>query len=93
MQFKSIEKIDFNEWYDINKMKVYKNSEGFKSILERIKSFLEEIKIKYPDKNILIVTHGDVCKAINAYLNNITDAKTINSLEHGNCEIKKYNLK
>lgn len=92
MQFEKIEKLDFNEWYDINKMKVYKNSEGFKSILERVKSFLEEIKTKYPDKNILVVTHGDVCKAIYAYLNNISSAKEISSFSQGNCEIKKYSI-
>ena len=92
MQFQKIEKLDFSEWYNINKDKVYKNSEGFKSILERVKNFLEEIKIKYPNKNILIVTHGDVCKAIYAYLSNITDAKEISLFKQGNCEIKKYDI-
>lgn len=93
MQFKLASILDINKWYDINKEIVYKNSEGFKSIMDRTKDILNELKEKYPNKTILLVTHGDVCKAINAYLNNITDAKTINSLEHENCEIKKYNLK
>ncbi len=92
MQFEKIEKLDFEEWYNVEKIKVYKNSEGFKSILNRVKNFLEEVKIKYPDKSILIVTHGDVCKAIYAYLNNITDAKEISLFKQGNCEIKKYDL-
>jgi len=90
MQFEKIEKLDFDKWYDINKDTVYKNSEGFKSVLERVKNFLEDIKTKYPEKNILIVTHGDVCKAIYAYLNNITDTKEISSFKQKNCEIKKY---
>lgn len=92
MQFQPIEKIDFNQWYDVGKTKVYKNSEGFKSILERVESFLEEIKIKYAGKNILIVTHGDVCKAIYAYLNNVSDPKEISLFNQGNCEIKKYEI-
>lgn len=92
MQFKNAEKLNLEEWYDVNKTIVYKNSEGFKSILDRVKKFLEEVKIKYPDKAILIVTHGDVCKAIYAYLNNITDAKEISLFKQGNCEIKKYNI-
>lgn len=92
MQFQLIEKLDFNQWYDTNKEKVYKNSEGFKSILERVQSFLEELKIKYPDKSILIVTHGDICKAIYAYINNIKDAKEISLFNQKNCEIKKYEL-
>ena len=91
MQFKKVEKLDFKEWYNIDKTKVYKNSEGFKSILTRVKNFLEDIKREYQNKSILIVTHGDVCKAIYAYLNNITDEKEISLFEQGNCEIKKYN--
>lgn len=92
MQFKKIEKLDFNEWYDINKEMVYKNSEGFKSILKRVKEFIEEIKQKYSNSNILIVTHGDVCKAIYAYLNNINDEKEISLFKQGNCEIKRYSI-
>ena len=84
MQFKLASILDINKWYDINKEIVYKNSEGFKSIMDRTKDILNELKEKYPNKTILLVTHGDVCKAINAYLNNITDAKTINSSEQKN---------
>lgn len=92
MQFKNAEKLDIEEWYDVNKTIVYKNSEGFRSILDRVKKFLEEIKEKYPDESILIVTHGDVCKAIYSYLNNVTDAKEISLFKQGNCEIKKYDI-
>lgn len=92
MQFKLASILDINKWYDINKEIVYKNSEGFKSIMDRTKDILNELKEKYPNKTILLVTHGDVCKAINAYLNNITDAKTINSSEQKNCEIRKYTI-
>lgn len=92
MQLQPIEKLDLNQWYDINKENIYKNSEGFKSILERVQSFLAEMKIKYADKSILIVTHGDICKAIYAYLNNIKDAKEISLFNQGNCEIKKYEI-
>ena len=60
--------------------------------MDRTKDILNELKEKYPNKTILLVTHGDVCKAINAYWNNITDAKTINSSEQKNCEIRKYTI-
>lgn len=92
MQFKKITKINREEWYDTNKMIVYKNSEGFKSILERVGKFIDDIKEKYTDKTILIVTHGDVCKAIYSYLNNINDAKKISSFKQKNCEIVKYDI-
>lgn len=92
MQFEKVEKLDLKEWYDMDKTKVYKNSEGFKKIYDRVKNFLEDLKCKYNDKSILIVTHGDVCKAIYSYVNNVTNAKEISLFEQGNCEIKKYNI-
>ena len=49
--------------------------------------------MNYSNKSIIIVTHGDVCKAIYAYLNNITNTKEIILFEQGNCEIKKYDIK
>lgn len=90
MQFKKIAILDNNIWYDINKDIVYKNSEGFKSILKRTEEFLNELQEKYKDKNILIVTHGDVCKAIYAIVNNIKDIKTISEFEQQTSEIKEY---
>lgn len=92
VQFKKVKTLDFDEWYDTSKIQLFKDSEGFKSVLERIGKFLEEIKIKYYNKNILLITHGDVCKAIYAYLNNINDAKIIRAFEQENCEIVKYDL-
>lgn len=93
MQFKLASILDIDRWYDLNSDIVYKNSEGFKSIMDRTKELLDELKEKYPNKTILLVTHGDVCKAINANLNNIIDAKKINLSEQKNCEIRKYTIK
>lgn len=93
MQFKLASILDIDRWYDVNSDIVYKNSEGFKSIMDRTKELLDELKEKYLNKTILLVTHGDVCKAINAILNNIIDAKKINLSEQKNCEIRKYTIK
>ena len=93
MQFKLASILDIDRWYDVNSDIVYKNSEGFKSIMDRTKELLDELKEKYPNKTILFVTHGDVCKAINANLNNIIDAKKINLSKQKNCEIRKYTIK
>ena len=92
VQFDRIANLNFDEWYDITKVVLTKEAEGFKSVYERTVNLIKELKEKYPDKAIMIVTHGDVCKAINAYFNNLTDAKAISSFNQGNCEIKKYTL-
>lgn len=92
MQFKSIEILDWDKWYDPKQNVIYSDTEGFKSVLDRINLFIEELKEKYMDKNILIVTHGDVCKAFYSNINKISDVDKIKAYKHGNCEIKIYNV-
>lgn len=92
VQFNKISKLNLNDWYDRNKAILNKGAEGFQSLYARTVNLLEELKMKYPEKSIMIVTHGDVCKAVYAYCNNITDSKMISEFNQGNCEIKKYTL-
>lgn len=91
MQFQSVDILDSTIWYDKTKEIVYKDSEGFKSVLNRVYELLNEIKEKYNDKNVLLITHGDVCKAIFTYFNK--DEKIdISKQDQGNCEIVTYIL-
>ena len=92
MQYKPIEILKKNKviWYDCNKNIIYKNSEGFKSIISRVNNFIENLKLNYKNKNILIVTHGDICCAFHLYFN---PEKNIANFEQKNCEIVKYTLK
>lgn len=84
--------INMNYWFDPNNEVIYKNSEGFKKLYKRISDFLEYLKGNYENKTILLVTHGDVCKAINYYFNpNITTEQII-AYEKNNCEIIKFTL-
>lgn len=92
MQFKNCENIDFDLWYDIDKEIIYKNTEGFKTLVARIGQVIEEIKEKYPGKNILLVSHGGVCKAIYSYVNKITDIKQIREYQCNNCSISEYTI-
>ena len=93
MQYKPVSSIDKNLWYDRTKDVIYDDCEGFGSMIKRISEFLDEIKQKYTKDNILLVTHGDVCKTIYACLNNtkLTPEK-IASVHHNNCEIKMYEI-
>lgn len=92
MQFKKVSDLDFDIWYDPSKDIIYKDTEGFKSVLERIDNFIKHIKNKYEDKSILIVTHGDVCKAFNSVINTISEINIIKSFNQQNCEIKTYEI-
>ena len=90
MEFKPISVIDWDTWYDREREVVFTDTEGFKCVLARVTSFIEEMKRKYKDKNILVVTHGDVCKAFYVYFNpNILDTNIVD-YEQPNCGIAEY---
>ena len=90
MVYADVENLDSNNWYDRTKEIIYKDSEGFKSIVKRTESILNDIKNNYIDKNVLIVTHGDICKAIYLYFNPKT--QDISKFQQNNCEIINYNF-
>lgn len=91
MQYTLDSNLDLDIWYDRTKEVIYKDTEGFESVCKRVYGFLDEIKEKYPNSNILIVTHGDVCKAIYTYFNK-DSWEYIKSNEQKNCEIVNYNI-
>ena len=72
-----------------------KKIEGLETIPElfkRVSLFLDEIKEKYKDKNILIVTHGGVARGVYFYFNEIPKDGKLENFGSGNCEIKEYEL-
>ena len=60
------------------------------NICKRGSELLEKIKEKYNDKNVLLVTHGGTCRAINAYFNGIGEDGHVQSAKIKNCEIIEY---
>ena len=48
---KPIDLLDRNDWWNVYPKNDYKNAESVKMVIERIYSFLDEIKQKYKDKN------------------------------------------
>lgn len=58
---------DKSQLYDLYENKI-NEIESYKSIYDRVSSFIEELKENYCDKNILIVTHGDIIIAFQEYL-------------------------
>lgn len=54
---------------------------------------VENIKEKYYDKNILLVTHGAVARAMQFYFEELPeDGMLLNVSGQENCEIKEYEL-
>lgn len=75
-------------YYNLNWNK--QNIEPIQDICKRVWEVLDEIKEKYNDKNVLLVTHGGTCRAINAYFNGIGEDGHVQSAKIKNCEIREY---
>ncbi|MCM1133113.1 MAG: histidine phosphatase family protein [Ruminococcus flavefaciens] len=65
--------------------------ESVLQLSHRVYSFLDEIIEKYSDKNILLVSHGGICRIIETYFNNMTTEQYSNWFM-GNCQLIEYNI-
>ena len=84
--------IDREEYWNYYSTK-YKNVETVDNLLKRVYSCINDIIKNYNNKNILIVTHNGVARAIYAYFNGIPkDGKIWKIGTQKNCEIRKYNI-
>ena len=77
--------------YSLNKE--YKGVETIQELCDRVWGLLNELKEEYADKNILLVTHGGVTRAISGYFNGANDKGILEDLDLQNCEIRTYEIK
>lgn len=83
----------YNEYYNYYSTKYIEGLETLPELFKRVHSFLDEIKKKHSDKNILLVTHGAVARAIQFYFEDMpSDGMLLNVSGQKNCEIKEYEL-
>lgn len=65
----------------------YPNGESMMQVAYRVYGLLDEIKKEYCNKNVLIVSHGGVCRIINTYFRDMTNEEFFNyRLENGKLE-------
>ena len=88
----SLDNIDSDDWWNLNPKEDYKDAETVKNVLDRIYEFFDELKKKYKDETILLVTHGGVSKAISCYFYGIPEDGNLEKYKHNNCEIHEFNL-
>ncbi|MDF2685321.1 MAG: hypothetical protein K0S55_502 [Clostridia bacterium] len=73
------------------KLKMPEGREPIDKVEERVFRVLDNIKNKYYNKTVLVVTHGYVTKVINKYFKNPTDEE-FRAYALGNCEFTTYDL-
>jgi len=84
------DKFDYAHYWNYNYELDVEGMEPIKKFAQTVWEFLDEIKQRYPDGKILIVTHNGVCRMIGAYCNGIPEDGDLNLYAHDNCEIKSY---
>ena len=90
-----LKNVDTQELWDYYINKECNEAETIQELFQRVYSFYDEILDKYPDKNILVVTHGGVSIPTHCYFNNyIPEGKlTIKEYLLDNCQVKTFTKK
>lgn len=70
----------------------FEGLENLDELFARVSNFMDEIKEKYKDKNLLIVTHNGVCRGIKIYCEGYPKTRNIAKLGQDNCEIRMYKI-
>lgn len=91
-QGKSRSELNLGEYWNIKLDQQYERAESVKDFSNRIISLLEEIKEKYKDKNVLIVTHSGICRILYYYFNGIPENGDLMEYESYNCSYEQYEL-
>lgn len=68
------------------------NIEQLKPFMNRISSFIEDIKVKYDGQNVLIVAHSAVVRVFHYLLSNIPDDGDLSKFRIPNLEILEYDI-
>ena len=81
------------EYYNYYSTNIVEGLETLPELFNRVHSFLHDIKIKYANKYILLVTHGAAARTIQFYFEEMpSDGMLLNISGQKNCEIKEYDL-
>ena len=85
---------DVDKWdcWDVVLNTRVQNIEPVQDFMYRVSSFIEEIKHKYKDRNVLIVTHSAVSRVIHYMLEQIPEDANLSRIDIPNLRIIEYNL-
>ena len=85
----------FTEGFAENKInfgvRMGKSGESLLQLSHRVYTALDDIISRYRDKNLLIVSHGGICRVIETYFNDMTTDEFANWFMD-NCGLIEYNV-
>lgn len=84
--------VNKTEWNSMKKLRTKDNAETLLALVNRTNEFIEEIRKKYKNETVLIVTHNSICRALWMIKNEKEKSKEeISSFYHNSEDIKVYN--
>lgn len=69
----------------------YPEGETLLRVVQRVYNLLDEIKFRYENKNIMIISHGGVCRVINSYFSSLSNEEFFDFFLE-NCKVLEYEL-
>ena len=84
--------INFDEYWNYNKNIQYEKAECVKDLYNRVATLIKELKEKYKDKNIIIVTHSGIMRVLYYYFKGIPADGILSEITIRNCEVFEYDI-
>ena len=87
-----IDTVDRWDCWDVILNTKVQNIECIQDFMDRVSNFIEEIKIKHKDKNVLVVTHSAVSRVIHYLLGTIPEDGDLSKINIPNLRIIEYEV-
>ena len=81
---------NLNDYFEYHKNQELEQGEKIQDFVNRVFEGMKQIEEKHLDKNVLVVTHGGVARAIDYYFNGLPEEKDVGKGLLSNCEIREY---
>ena len=88
----NIDDVDKWDCWDVVLNTKVQNIEPIQDFMYRVSDFIEDIKIRYKDKNVLIVTHSAVSRVIHYLLGTIPEDANLSRISIPNLRIIEYKI-
>ena len=88
----NIDDVDRWDCWDVILNTKVQNIESIQDFMYRVSSFLEDIKIRYKDKKVLLFTHSAVIRVIHYLLGTIPEDGNLSRINIPNLRIMEYDL-
>lgn len=88
----NIDSVDKWDCWDVVLNTKVQNIECIQDFMYRVSDFIEDIKVRYKDKNVLVVTHSAVSRVIHYLLGTIPEDANLSRINIPNLRIIEYRM-